>query len=103
MYCSKGCKSKARVKDGRARQSALRSYFKSRYNLTPEQVEEMAANGCGICGTHEWNGRHKRPHVDHDHKTGKVRGILCSECNTGLGKFKDDLTLLRRAMDYLSA
>ena len=40
-------------------------------------------------------------HIDHCHKTGKVRGILCSECNTGLGKFKDSIELLQKAIEYL--
>lgn len=102
IYCSAACKTKRRVADGRASEAALRFYFKRRYGLTPDQVDEMAAAGCGICGTVEWSGRHSRPHVDHDHKTGRVRGILCSECNTGLGKFRDDPELLRRALQYLS-
>ena len=40
-------------------------------------------------------------HVDHDHKTGRVRAILCFNCNGGLGQFKDRPELLRRGADYL--
>lgn len=100
-FCSRACKEKARTASGRAAVDVRKSYFKTRYGLTVEQVEEMAEAGCGICGTTEWMGRHNRPHVDHDHKTGKVRGILCSECNTGLGKFKDDPALTQAATAYL--
>lgn len=54
---------------------------------------------CAICmirktGRRGW-------HADHDHKTGKFRGILCAQCNTGLGMFKDDVKLLRKAARYL--
>lgn len=56
-----------------------------------------AQNGiCLICGDEL-----VRPHVDHDHKTGNVRGILCFNCNGGLGKFKDDMSLLLSAVLYL--
>lgn len=41
------------------------------------------------------------PYVDHCHTTGKVRGILCGNCNTGLGHFKDSPMLLQRAIEYL--
>ena len=101
IYCSRECKGKHRVADGRASESALRSYFKTRYGLTPEQVDEMARAGCGICGTCQWGGRHGRPHVDHCHLTGRVRGVLCNGCNVGLGYFRDNPRLLRRAAEYL--
>lgn len=78
-----------------------KSYFKTRYGLTVEQVDEMALAGCSICGTTEWTGRHNRPHVDHDHQTGRVRGILCNACNVMLGYAKDDPTILEAAAAYL--
>lgn len=40
--------------------------------------------------------------IDHCHKTGKIRGILCSRCNTALGGFNDDIKLLDKAINYLS-
>ena len=55
---------------------------------------------CAICGvTEEQNG--KRLAVDHCHTTGVIRGLLCSACNTSLGKFKDSVELLQRAIQYL--
>lgn len=55
---------------------------------------------CGICGSALLKKRDVQ--VDHDHATGKARGILCRSCNTGLGHFKDSPSLLRRAATYLS-
>ena len=88
----------------------LRNYrWKSRYNITPEQYDEMLIiqdNKCAICGqtesaTHNTSKKVQRLAVDHCHKTGKVRGILCQDCNRGLGKFKDDIGRLENAIKYL--
>lgn len=102
MFCSADCKRAERTASGAGAKAALKSYFSTRYGLTAEQVEEMAAGGCQICGTFEWGGRHNRPNVDHCHTTGRVRGALCTQCNYGLGQFKDDPALLRKAADYLT-
>lgn len=101
LFCSRACKDAERVSSGRAAEAGLRYHFMARYGLTPQQVNQMAEAGCSICRTTDWPGRHNRPHVDHDHETGQVRGILCSECNTGLGKFKDKVHLLENALAYL--
>lgn len=56
---------------------------------------------CAICGTNNPGGHNNRFHVDHCHTTGKVRGLLCHHCNTALGKFKDDIFILEKAIEYL--
>jgi hypothetical protein len=62
-----------------------------------------AQNGCcAICGTSD-TGNRKAFHVDHCHETGKVRGLLCGNCNSGIGNLRDDVGLLRRAIDYLES
>jgi hypothetical protein len=55
---------------------------------------------CGICGIHEENTT-KKLAVDHDHKTNQVRGFLCSNCNRGIGLLKDDVEVMKKAIDYL--
>lgn len=73
------------------------------YGITLAAYENMlAAQGdkCAICGRSP--DEFKRAFaVDHDHKTGIVRGILCPDCNRGLGGFHDNPELLRRAADFL--
>ena len=78
-----------------------------RYALTSEQYDALltAQNGvCAICHKPErakLNGTVKSLAIDHDHATGKVRGLLCQKCNRGIGQFNDDPKLLRGAADYL--
>ncbi len=56
---------------------------------------------CAICGNAPGDRHFGILTVDHDHKTGKVRGLLYNECNVGLGRFKEDVALLGRAIEYL--
>ena len=75
-----------------------------RYGITKEAWSDLwneQGRRCAICGT-ENNSVTKRAFAtDHDHETGRVRGILCSLCNMGLGDFKDDPKLLKEAIRYL--
>lgn len=74
------------------------------YGISHEEFVALltSQNGlCAICGTDEWPGKDNAPHVDHCHKTGGVRGILCGPCNNGLGYFRDDPERLRKAAEYL--
>jgi NMD protein affecting ribosome stability and mRNA decay len=101
-FCSRKCKEALRAKEGRTAEAMRKYYYKKHYSLTPDQVAEMRRGGCSICGGAGVEGRWGNLHVDHDHVTGRVRGVLCSNCNTGLGKFKDNPDLLRKAAVYLS-
>lgn len=70
--------------------------LKEYYNLLKNQN-----NKCAICLTAENNKTKKYFDVDHCHKTGKVRGLLCQSCNSALGKFKDNVKILKKAITYL--
>lgn len=63
-----------------------------------EELHRAQYGRCAICG--EFSAR--ALHMDHDHATGVIRELLCSQCNVGLGMFKDDITLLKRATEYLT-
>lgn len=79
-----------------------RYQLKRKYGITPEQYDALLARqegGCAICG---------RPprsdislHVDHEHGTGRIRGLLCFRCNNALGDFDDDHDRLVHALTYL--
>lgn len=80
-------------------------YYKQRYGLTLSEYNtllEAQGDRCAICGKMpEENGR--RLSVDHNHKTGQIRGLLCQNCNRGLGSFKDNPEITASATDYLNS
>jgi hypothetical protein len=86
-----------------------RSKFKARYGMTVDEYDEMHERQqglCAICGNSEPNvdrrtGEPMRLSVDHDHETGRVRGLLCQKCNRALGLLDDDVDRLKWAIDYL--
>lgn len=76
--------------------------MKHLYGVTFDQYNELIKqqNGkCKICDAQLDFDRHA--HIDHCHKTKEIRGVLCGNCNSGLGHFKDNVEILRRAIEYL--
>jgi 5-methylcytosine-specific restriction endonuclease McrA len=101
-YC-RSCNNARTVKSPSYKESVRKAHLKRKYKITPEQYTKMfeAQNGvCAICREPEKDYREYLS-VDHDHATSKVRGLLCHDCNLGLGKFKDDTNKLRMAIMYL--
>jgi hypothetical protein len=85
------------------RQIRRRAHLKSSYGITPAEYDfifQAQKNVCGICETPN-PGSKKGWHIDHCHSTGKVRGILCTNCNLMIGHAKDDLNRMVAAMFYL--
>lgn len=79
--------------------------YRTKYGLELKDVEQIffsQNNKCAICKKTIVLGGRSGAKVDHDHKTGKVRGILCSVCNTALGSFRDDTDILASAITYLN-
>jgi hypothetical protein len=76
--------------------------YRHKYKLSVVEYEELLAAQGGVCAICSIPPGKRRLHVDHDHATGKVRGILCNSCNTGLGHFRDDPVLLDLARRYLT-
>ena len=76
-----------------------------KYNITIKDYDTMLAkqdNRCAMCGTDKAGGNQNIFHVDHDHDTGEVRGLLCINCNIGIGYFKDSIERLEQAINYLN-
>ena len=92
-----------RTTDKRTKKERANRHLLNTYGITTELRDKLAEiqGGCGICGAKVPGGRYNTWNVDHCHHTGKVRGVLCWDCNVGIGKLKDDAQLLRRAIQWL--
>lgn len=102
LYCTKEC----RLEHNKERTPARWKHIANRYGLTRADFEAMLlaqGNRCAICATTlDASGPSaSAPNVDHDHKTGQVRAILCKPCNIALGHLRDDPNVVRAALDYL--
>ena len=79
-------------------------HLKTTYKMSEEDFERMKAkqNGaCAVCLTTEPLTRSGVFAIDHDHRTGAVRGLLCMQCNVALGAVKDRIDILERLIEYL--
>jgi hypothetical protein len=95
IYCKPECKGK-------------NAYYKRNYGITDRDLAKMKEeqdNKCYICDEEGFligkNNNTEKLAVDHCHKTGKVRKLLCHNCNRGLGLFQDNIELLKAAAAYL--
>lgn len=98
-----------RTPEGAAKKKAAQDAWNERnpdyhlghlYGLKPGEFGRMLEDQDGLCAICRQSSE-KTLHVDHDHASGEVRELLCSACNLGIGKFKDDPALLRAAADYI--
>ena len=88
-------------------ESTKRTKVKLKYGISVEDIENLMIQQNSLCALCKnpisFNSEEKKdkPHIDHDHESGIVRGLLCLTCNTGLGMFKDSFDLLEQAKQYL--
>ncbi len=98
LYCSQSC----------ADSAFDNGYLKNTYGITKADHDLLYEEQGGVCKICKKEGflssaKHKKKlAVDHDHETGRVRGLLCHNCNRGLGLFQDDPEILKNAIEYLT-
>lgn len=96
---------RAYAAEHRLRPKSRNDRFKLQYGITLEEAEDLyhkQEGKCAICG--EFKGSLSKSaglYIDHDHESGKVRGLLCNSCNVALGLMKDNPDLLKKAQFYL--
>lgn len=93
------CKTCSAKESARRRKEEPHIYKALKFKTDPDLIKSLlTVKECEICG-----GTTHRTHlaIDHNHSTGKIRGMLCDPCNQGLGKFKDDIQIMKKAIQYL--
>lgn len=95
-------------KPGKVRRSRREVILRSKYNISQQDYDLLLSsqgNKCCICGTsaesYTRSGKSVPLAVDHCHSTGKVRGLLCNQCNIGIGNLKDNPEVIKNALEYL--
>lgn len=97
----KSCVSSYQAK--RYRSVGRERHLMSKFGITVEEFDvmlEMQDGACAICGVSSTSDE-RAFRVDHDHDTGRVRGLLCHSCNVAIGLMKDDVAVLASAIAYL--
>jgi len=87
----------------RSKNTYRKGRLKYTYNITPEEYEKMFIQQkgcCAICINPCEQNKHL--YIDHCHVTGKIRGLLCNNCNLGIGNLKHDISILQNAIKYLT-
>ena len=90
-----------RERTKRARRSRHNSHLKEKYGINIEDYDTILESQGGVCAICKGGTSKRHFAVDHNHKSGNVRGLLCARCNSGLAKFMDSITNLRVAVRYM--
>jgi len=100
ISCENSTRNKSKKKTQKNIQRSKETTLKSRYGISTFEYNEMLLQQegrCKICG----KTSDKTLHIDHNHSTGKVRALLCNNCNILIGHAKEDPLILQQAMNYL--
>lgn len=93
----------SRKHKGRYREKQKEYSLKKNHGITLEQYNELFINQngcCKICNRHQSEFKRSLA-VDHDHKTNKIRGLLCHHCNKGIGHFFENPSIMESAISYI--
>lgn len=107
-YCSRLCMQRSKVKwhdKPGVKEYRHLYYIQKRYGVNPDEHAAMLkeqGGKCAMCGKSITHGGNRNRQLDHCHRSGKPRGILCPRCNTGLANLNDDPGLLRKGIEYLT-
>jgi hypothetical protein len=101
------CKVCLKSREAKTRYKGMLERRCKKFGISVVEYTNMVStqnNSCAICKKHkdDFSGRGNAFHIDHCHISGRVRGLLCSNCNTGLGQFKDNIKFMENAIQYLS-
>lgn len=106
---SESCRKRRRkINSEHTKLMGRKANLKRFHGMTIEEYDalyQQQKGVCAICGRKETSKNQwgvKRLAVDHDHKTGRIRGLLCERCNQGIGKLREDVGILLKAIEYLS-
>ena len=106
MWCCRLCRNKRDREKGvhQLRRDYSRDYYlRKNYKISADQYDKMVIDRNGLCDICSSPcPRHNKLSVDHNHNTGKIRGLLCHKCNNGIGLFNDNEELLRKAAEYVT-
>lgn len=76
-------------------------HYKNSNHARFNHYDDLFHSQSGLCAICRKSVNHKTSHIDHDHESGKIRGLLCINCNHLLGQAKDSVLILERAIEYL--
>jgi hypothetical protein len=92
----------ARNNQDKVKSYRVKSRIRRKYGISPDQYEALLHSQNGVCAICQREHKRRRLNIDHCHKTGAVRGLLCDRCNLAIGLLRDQREVIARVLEYLS-